>query len=121
MKKIEKKKIIIPLLLAIVVLGAIYGIRKQQVLAQEATGVDIVITKDQDIMYASVYRIYGNELTLAVEDQILEPMYIPVGTKVITKLGTETTFSRLASGDNLALITEKAGEDTTIVEVYIVD
>lgn len=45
---------------------------------------------------------------------------IPVGTDVTTKLGTVTTFSRLASGDCVALVTEKAGEERIIVAVYII-
>ncbi|MGN0402505.1 MAG: hypothetical protein ACI4HQ_09660 [Acetatifactor sp.] len=45
---------------------------------------------------------------------------IPVGTKVTTKLGTETTFSRIAAGDCLALVTEIIDGEETIMAVYIV-
>lgn len=45
---------------------------------------------------------------------------IPVGTEVTTKLGTVTTFSRLAAGDYVALVVETSGEEQTIVAVYIV-
>lgn len=44
---------------------------------------------------------------------------IPVGTTVITRLGAETTFSRLQAGDYAALITEGSGDDGEIVSVYI--
>ena len=46
--------------------------------------------------------------------------YIPVGTEVITKLGTTTTFSRLAAGDYVALIMEEENGEQIIMSVYIV-
>lgn len=46
--------------------------------------------------------------------------YIPVGTEVTTKLGTITTFSRLAAGDYVALITEPDGDEEIIMAVYII-
>lgn len=46
--------------------------------------------------------------------------YIPVGTDVTTKLGTVTTFSRLAAGDYVALVMEKDGNEDVIVAVYII-
>lgn len=42
---------------------------------------------------------------------------IPVGIDVITKLGTTTTFSRLASGNNIAIIMQ--GDN--IMKIYIVE
>lgn len=45
---------------------------------------------------------------------------LPVGTEVITKLGTATTFSRISAGDCLALVTEKIDGEETIMAVYIV-
>ena len=45
---------------------------------------------------------------------------IPVGTDVITKLGTKTTFSRISAGDCLALVTEVIGGEEVIMAVYIV-
>lgn len=45
---------------------------------------------------------------------------IPVGTEVTTKLGTVTTFSRLAAGDYVALVTQKDGDEEIIVAVYII-
>lgn len=46
--------------------------------------------------------------------------YIPVGTDVTTKLGTVTTFSRLAAEDYVALVMEKDGDEEIIVAVYII-
>ena len=50
-------------------------------------------------------------------EQSAEPIttYIPVGTEVTTKLGTVTTFSRLAAGDYVALVMEQI-----IMAVYII-
>ena len=45
---------------------------------------------------------------------------IPVGTDVITKLGTTTTFARLASGDVIQMLVEKDGEQEVIVKIWIV-
>lgn len=45
---------------------------------------------------------------------------IPVGCEVTTKLGTVTTFSRLAAGDKVALVVSGEGEEQTIVSVYII-
>ena len=46
--------------------------------------------------------------------------YIPVGVVVTTKLGTETTFSRISSGDCLAIVTELVDGQDSIVAIYIV-
>lgn len=46
--------------------------------------------------------------------------YIPVGTDVTTKLGTVTTFSRLAADDYVALVMEKDGDEKIIAAVYII-
>lgn len=45
---------------------------------------------------------------------------IPVGTAVVTKLGTTTTFSRLASGDTIKMLIEKDGDTETILKIWIV-
>lgn len=45
---------------------------------------------------------------------------IPVGTTVTTRLGTETTFSRLAAGDRVALVMEEDGDGQVIAAVYII-
>ena len=46
--------------------------------------------------------------------------YIPVGSAVITKLGAETTFSRLEQGDYVAFVIEKDGDEEIIVATYII-
>ena len=46
---------------------------------------------------------------------------IPVGTDVITRLGATVTFSRLATGENVALIMEEDEGQKVIVKVYILN
>ena len=46
---------------------------------------------------------------------------IPVGTPVTTRLGTETTFSRLAVGDNIKMLVQEEDGEQVILEVWIVD
>lgn len=60
----------------------------------------------------SSYTLTGEEKTFL----------IPVGTTVTTPLGTETTFSNIAAGDMLKLVTEtnEKGEET-IIAIWIVE
>ena len=46
--------------------------------------------------------------------------FIPVGTDVTTKLGAVTTFSRLAAGDNVALVVSNEGDEQIILGIYII-
>ena len=49
-------------------------------------------------------------------------MQIPVGTQVETKLGTVTTFSRLAGGDRIKMLLQKddSGSDV-LLKIWIVE
>ena len=46
---------------------------------------------------------------------------IPVGTRVTTRLGTETTFSRLAAEDNIKMLVQEEEGQQVILEIWIVD
>ncbi|MBR5577512.1 MAG: hypothetical protein IKW28_00785 [Lachnospiraceae bacterium] len=46
---------------------------------------------------------------------------IPVGTKVTTALGAETTFSRLETGDSIRMLVEKGEASETILEIWILE
>ena len=46
---------------------------------------------------------------------------IPVGTLVTTKLGTVTTFSRLAAGDNIKMLVQEEEGETIVLEVWILE
>ena len=39
---------------------------------------------------------------------------------MITKLGTTTTFARLAAGDVVQMLTEKVGDEDVIIKMWIV-
>lgn len=58
----------------------------------------------------TVYRVGEESVTT----------YIPVGTDVTTKLGTVTTFSRLSTGDCVAIVTEEDEDTQIIMAVYII-
>ncbi|MDD2971500.1 MAG: hypothetical protein PHE02_05145 [Lachnospiraceae bacterium] len=45
---------------------------------------------------------------------------IPVGTDVVTKLGTTTSFARLATGDVVQMLMERDGDDKVIIKMWIV-
>lgn len=64
----------------------------------------------QAMTETKTYRSLGEERTAT----------IPVGTDVITKLGTTTTFARLAAGDVVQMLTEKAGDEDVIIKMWIV-
>ena len=49
-----------------------------------------------------------------------DTMQIPVGTDVTTRLGTVTTFSRLAAGDCVALVMQEVDGEDVIMSVYII-
>ena len=63
--------------------------------------------KGQSIQTMEITEIIGNDVT-ALESSGQETINyeIPVGTRVITKLGTDTTFSKLHPGDTIEVLTE---------------
>ncbi|MCR5716280.1 MAG: hypothetical protein K6G23_05505 [Lachnospiraceae bacterium] len=61
-------------------------------------------------------RITISGVTYELTDESIT-VQIPVGTDVITKLGSTTTFAKLSVGDNIAFIME----DDQIVKIYIVE
>jgi hypothetical protein len=44
-----------------------------------------------------------------------------VGTDVVTKLGTTTSFSRLASGDYIRILVQNSTESQDILKIWIVN
>ncbi len=44
---------------------------------------------------------------------------IPVGTAVVTKLGSVTTFSRLAAGDKICCLMADSGKEAVILKIWI--
>lgn len=64
---------------------------------------------------------WGDNGTDSVKEEETVTVQIPVGTKVTTGLGTETTFSRLAAGDNIKMLVQENDGQQEILEIWIVD
>lgn len=109
-------------------------LRQAHVIAAQE-GKEFVLEEGQTFAYAKIMSMSGNEMQYAV----LEPktgdlsgtyaetdetgqMQIPVGTQVETKLGTVTTFSRLAGGDRIKMLLQKddSGSDV-LLKIWIVE
>lgn len=124
----KKKWIGILLFIVVILVAAAVGIwqyQKEQAQSERtARTEEVVLEENQRIVYAQVKTINGNEMTYAtvevsgteyqVTDETITTL-IPVGTEVVTKLGTTTTFSRLSSGDILQMIME----DGEILSIHI--
>ena len=63
----------------------------------------------------------GNRGEKQEETKETVTVQISVGTPVTTRLGTETTFSRLAAGDNIKMLVQEEDGEQVILEIWIVD
>ena len=128
----EKKKkawiwILIGLIVILVAGGWVYY--KEVVMAAETSEEEeIVLEENQEWEYFKITQILGNEMTAAVVQEDGEETtesgtwMIPVGTEVVTKLGTTTTFARLASGDTIKVLMQNEDDGTQdILKIWIVD
>lgn len=94
----------------------------------------VVLQEDQSWLCLQIENIIGNEIEAVevqmhnrAEKETEEPetaderkaYQIPVGTEVVTKLGSITTFSRLASGDTIYCLTQQAEGKTEILKIWI--
>ena len=110
---------------------------KQKVTAEKesssSTQEEVTLEEGQEFLYGEIETIIGNEITIAsatqnekkryevVDDAKTTEYTIPVGTDVVTKLGTTTTFSRLASGDIIKMLMEKTEDGTEeIMQIWII-
>lgn len=89
---------------------------KEQAAADTAS--NITVGDNQELVSGQIAAINGNEITLSPQNEEQKIMTIPVGTSVYTKLGTTTTFSRLATGDEVSILIEDDGTES-IVKVWI--
>lgn len=127
----KKKKawiwILIGLIVILVAGGWVYY--KEVVMAAETSEEEeIVLEEKQEWEYFKITQILGNEMTAAVVQEDGEETtesgtwMIPVGTEVVTKLGTTTTFARLASGDTIKVLMQNEDDGTQdILKIWIVD
>lgn len=78
----------------------------------------LVAGKGQEVITGTINSIIGNEMTISLSAQgETREFTIPVGTEVITRLGTSTTFSRLASGDVIEILLEEGTDN--IIKIHI--
>ncbi|TCL60956.1 hypothetical protein EDD76_10153 [Kineothrix alysoides] len=76
--------------------------------ASQSNQVQITAGKNEELIYARLMSVIGNDITCTLTESGEEKEYeIPVGTDVITRLGTVTTFSKLSEGNNVAILLEK--------------
>ena len=81
--------------------------------------------ENQSWQYLQIDNIIGNEIDAFKSDdpvrteKEMKTYTIPVGTQVVTKLGSVTTFSRLAAGDTICCLMQKSGEEEVILKIWI--
>lgn len=126
----KKKKawiwILIGLIVILVAGGVVYYRQVQAASSDEEE--EIVLEENQEWKYFKITQILGNEMTATVVQEDGEETtesgtwMIPVGTEVVTKLGTTTTFARLASGDTIKVLMQNEDDGTQdILKIWIVD
>lgn len=124
-KKKSRLPLIITVFLIIVAAGAgmyIYQLKAKEASTDNSKEEEIVLEENQRLEYAKIVSISGNEMTVTADSDKEQTWLIPVGTDVVTKLGTTTTFSRLANGDNIRLLTQTDDEgNDVILKIWITD
>ena len=127
MYKKKKSKLWIWLLLLVLVVAAGSGFWYQKSNAQQTMEEEeIVLQENQELINVRITQMLGNEMTgsIVTEDrkqqQEEKTWMIPVGTEVVTKLGTTTTFARLSSGDTIQMLMQ-TGESAEgdILKIWI--
>ncbi|MBO5030722.1 MAG: hypothetical protein J6D08_02350 [Lachnospiraceae bacterium] len=130
----KRNKIVIIILIITIAVTAALSVRifqqradKQQSDAEET----IVLENGQSFVFAKITAAIGNEISYVIveeqenggyqETQEEGQLQIPVGTEVVTKLGTSTTFSRLANGDVIRLLMQQTQDGEEVIKIWIVD
>lgn len=127
MYKKKKSKLWVWLLVLVLAVAAGGGFWYQKSNAkQETKEEEIVLQENQELIHVKITKMLGNEMTGSIvsEDkhqQEQQTWLIPVGTEVVTKLGTTTTFARLSSGDTVQMLmqTGEAAADGDILKIWI--
>jgi uncharacterized protein YpmB len=128
-KKKKKNKIWIILIILLLVIGAGVGYWRYSSINSQAESEEETLPEledGQEYMYAMITSILGNEMTVNIyvdnkETDSQQTWLIPVGTDVVTKLGTTTSFSRLASGDYIRILVQNSTESQDILKIWIVN
>jgi hypothetical protein len=131
-KKKKKINIWIILVLVLIVAAAAGGIGYYSFSRNRSSDKEMSeelpeLEKGQEYIYAKITAILGNEMTANLIENDMETdtsqtWTIPVGTDVVTKLGTTTSFSRLANGDRVRMLMQATDDGSqTILKIWIVD
>lgn len=143
-KRQKRKRIIIILIVVmVVILGITLGYKfYQKIQAEQNSEAQIRVSEGQELIYAEIELIVGNNISVSLvsengeqpQEGSMEKMgggssyvstgenaqyQIPVGTTVITKLGTSATFTSLSSGNIIAVALE-SGTDV-IDKIWVVE
>lgn len=132
MSKRNKISIVIFVMTIAVIAVLSVWILQQHTDGQQAdTQETIVLESGQSFVFAKITAMIGNEMSyIVVEEQETVgyqetkeagQLQIPVGTEVITKLGTSTTFSRLANGDVVKLLMQQTQDGEEVIKIWIVE
>jgi hypothetical protein len=104
-KRLQETAIVVILLIGVVCFTGFTMTAKS---SSQSNQVQITAGKNEEIIYARLMSVIGNNITCTLTESGGEKAYeIPVGTDVITRLGTVTTFSKLSEGNNVAILLEK--------------
>ena len=119
-KKKKGRKIfwLISILVLIAVAAGIFFYQKQKKEAEETdpnARENVVLEENQSWQSLQIENIVGNEIE-AVDGAFYT---IPVGTEVVTKLGSVTTFSRLAQGDTICCLMQEDAGEAVILKIWI--
>jgi hypothetical protein len=128
-KKKKKNKIWIILIILLLAIGAGVGYWQYSSINSQAESEEETLPEledGQEYMYAMITSILGNEMTVNIyvdnkETDSQQTWLIPVGTDVVTKLGTTTSFSRLASGDYIRMLVQNSTDSQDILKIWIVN
>lgn len=121
-KKKRKRRIwVAVLLICLAAAGCfLYGMRGPK--EPEEVSVPVEAGERERLTDGTISMINGNEMTYVDEETGEEQtILIPVGTTVTTKLGTQTTFSRLAAGNDIRILWETEDDNEQIVGIWIID
>lgn len=112
--------------LVLILVGVVgYRVYQGKKEAQETAKQEIILEENQYFTYVAIQKMLGNEMTGSIlengqQTQEQRTWLIPVGTDVETKLGTITTFARLAAGDQIKMLMETTGNGMDeIIKIWI--
>lgn len=126
MYKKKKNKLWIWLFLIIFGVAAIGVLWHHKSSAQQAAQEEeIVVGENQELINVRITQMLGNEMTGSIiseeqSEQEEKTWTIPVGTEVVTKLGTTTTFARLGSGNMIQMLMQSGDmQSEDILKIWI--